>query len=36
MLQAMNNSEDARKRIPNDHIPAYMVERSIARVRRVL
>ncbi|CAG8049907.1 unnamed protein product [Penicillium olsonii] len=26
MLQAMNNSEDARKRIPNDHIPAYMVE----------
>lgn len=26
MLQAMNNSTDPRKRIPNDHIPAYMVE----------
>lgn len=26
MLQAMNNSDDPRKRIPNDHIPAYMVE----------
>ncbi|OOQ89748.1 hypothetical protein PEBR_07192 [Penicillium brasilianum] len=26
MLQAMNNAEDLRKRIPNDHIPAYMVE----------
>lgn len=26
MLQAMNSSSDPRKRIPNDHIPAYMVE----------
>lgn len=26
MLQAMNDSDDPRKRIPYDHIPAYMVE----------
>lgn len=26
MLQAMQEEEDPRKRIPNDHIPAYMVE----------
>ena len=26
LLQSMNNSDDPRKRIPNDHIPAYMVE----------
>lgn len=26
MLQAMNDAEDPRKRVPNDHIPAYMVE----------
>lgn len=26
MLQAMNSIEGPRKRIPNDHIPAYMVE----------
>lgn len=26
MLQSMQDEEDPRKRIPNDHIPAYMVE----------
>lgn len=26
MLQTMNSLEDPNKRIPNDHIPAYMVE----------
>jgi len=26
MLQAMNGAEDSAKRVPNDHIPAYMVE----------
>lgn len=26
MLQAMNNSEDPQKWIPNDHIPTYMIE----------
>ncbi|KAL2070820.1 hypothetical protein VTL71DRAFT_13846 [Oculimacula yallundae] len=26
MLQAMNSAEDPKKRVPSDHIPAYMVE----------
>ncbi|KAF2188155.1 cytochrome P450 [Zopfia rhizophila CBS 207.26] len=26
MLQAMNDAEDPAKRVPNDHIPAYIVE----------
>jgi cytochrome P450 len=26
MLKAMDSAEDPKKRIPNDHIPAYMVE----------
>ena len=26
MLQSMNDAEDPLKRVPNDHVPAYMVE----------